>query len=82
MAELSLVNLGEVVNGLKALAADHEETEGQSICLHREKAGTVSSTIVAVSEEFPVRSLFLYSPGSPCRADYEDYSNLLDDLMT
>ncbi len=82
VAELSLVNLGEVVNGLKALAADHEETEGQSICLHREKAGTVSSTIVAVSEEFPVRSLFLYSPGSPCRADYEDYSNLLDDLMT
>ncbi len=69
------------VESLRRLAVDHEEVEGQSICLHRESAGTVSSTIIAVAEEFPSKSLFLYSPGSPCQAEYEDYSSLLDELM-
>ncbi|MFQ5837544.1 MAG: NRDE family protein [Thermoplasmata archaeon] len=67
---------------LKSVASDHEVYEGQSICLHKEHAGTVSSTIIAVSHEFPRTSLFLHSIGRPCEASYEDYSSLLEEMVS
>ncbi len=73
--------LDEFLEALHELASDHEIHDGQSICLHRERAGTVSSTIIALSEEFPRRSLFLYSPQSPCQSAYDDYSPLLEEMV-
>lgn len=81
LARLDLSEVGQAVEELQRLAADHEEVDGQSICLHRDSSGTVSSTIIAVSEEFPASSLFLYSPQSPCQSDYQDYSALLEEMM-
>ncbi len=81
VAELDLTEVDSAVQELEKLAADHEEVKGQSICLHRDSAGTVSSTIIAVSDGFPAGSLFLYSPQSPCQSEYVDYSALLDEMM-
>ncbi len=69
------------VEALQRLAADHEAVGGESVCLHGERAGTVSSTLVGVSEEFPRGSLFLYAAERPCEAAYEDYSSLLEAMV-
>lgn len=71
----------EAVAALQRLAADHEEVEGESICLHRERAGTVSSTLVGVADAFPQGSFFLHAPQRPCVAEYEDYSSLLEAMV-
>lgn len=81
VAGLDLTEMEQAVENLERLAADHEEVEGQSICLHRDSTGTVSSTIIAVSEEFPTGSLFLHSPQSPCQSEYADCSALLEEMM-
>ncbi len=78
---LDLGSLDEALDGLGRLASDHRVYDDQSICLHREGAGTVSSTIIAVSDEFPRGSLFLHSPKSPCQSSYEDYSALLEEMV-
>ncbi len=66
---------------LKAVASDHEVYEGQSVCLHRDRAGTVSSTIVGISQEFPRNCVLLYSNGPPCETSFEDYSVLVEGMV-
>lgn len=65
---------------LKRILSDHETLEGQSICLHGESSGTVSSSIIGVTEDFPHGGLFYYSPRRPCEGLYEDYSSLLEGM--
>jgi len=48
---------------------------GASICEHRDRAGTLSSSIVALG----ARSIFLHCEGSPCRNQYADLSNTISD---
>lgn len=66
---------------LKRVAADHTDLDGEAICRHGDRDGTVSSTLVAVSAEFPRGSLFLHNPASPCQGEYRDYSALLEGFM-
>ncbi len=78
---LDMKRLEETLEILKRLASDHKAYEGESICLHGEVAGTVSSTIIAISEDFPEGSLCLYSPKSPCQTPYQDYSTLFEEMV-
>lgn len=81
LAGADLADLTGAVEALRRVAADHEAVEGESICLHGERAGTVSSTLIAVSDDFPRGSRFLYAPDRPCEAAFEDYSPLLEAMV-
>lgn len=81
LAAGDLSSLDSTISTLKTIAADHQAQDDESICLHRERAGTVSSSIIALSEEFPRNSRFFYSPGRPCDTEYEDYSSLLEEMV-
>jgi uncharacterized protein with NRDE domain len=72
--------LEAAISLLMEAAKDHESRGGQSICLHKEGSGTVSSTILAISETFPRDSVFLYSDGPPCETSFEDFSSLFEEL--
>jgi uncharacterized protein with NRDE domain len=49
------------------------------MCLHGDKGGTVSSTIVALRASLAL-SIYLHSQGPPDRTPYTDYSGLLRQL--
>jgi uncharacterized protein with NRDE domain len=49
------------------------------ICLHGEKKGTVSSTVIALRQSL-ARSTYLHAQGPPDKIPYEDYSGLLREL--
>jgi len=72
----------ELVDGLRAVCADHQ-TEGgkeEALCVHGDKAGTLSSTILAIGAD-PAASVYLHSQGSPCAVPYNDYSSLLTQVF-
>ena len=73
---------GTLIDGLKTVCADHEAEGGkdQALCVHGEKAGTLSSTILAIGAD-PAASLYLHSQGSPCAVPYSDYSSLLTSVF-
>ncbi|MFQ6013137.1 MAG: NRDE family protein [Thermoplasmata archaeon] len=81
LREPTLSDLPSAIETVQRLASDHTVYQDDSVCRHGERAGTVSSTLIAISESFPRDSLFLYSAGRPCEARYEDYSALLEGFM-
>ncbi len=69
-----------IINSLQKLCAwhDRENTDG-SICLHGKRAGTVSSTIIALGAQGH-KGRFFHADGPPCCTPYEDFSDLMDEL--
>ena len=51
-----------------------------AMCIHGEKGGTVSSSLVALNS-ISERSIYLHSQGSPDSTPYKDYSPLLHSLL-
>ena len=47
-----------------------------ALCVHGEKHGTISSSVLAIPERFPASARYLYAGGPPCRTPYEDVSSL------
>lgn len=68
----------EVVAALQRLAADHADRGEGALCRHGEETGTVSSTLIGVSDQFPQDGLFLHNAQRPCRGEFVDYSPLLE----
>jgi len=60
----------EAIEKLKIIFKDHE----REMCQHRGGFGTVSSSIVAISDSGP--KVFLYARGSPCTTPYQDFSHI------
>lgn len=81
LADADMGTAEAVVAHLPRLAADHQVHEGEAICRHGDRAGTVSSTLIGISTEFPWGSLFLYSPERPCQGAFRDYSALLEGFV-
>ena len=50
--------------------------DGPSVCLHRDRFPTVSSTLLALGE-VPGGARYHHAPGPPCVTPYEDVSGLL-----
>jgi len=72
-----------LIGKLGAACAQHGDPGAgwPAFCVHGERGGTVSSTILLLSAD-PARSRYLYAPGPPCVTAYEDYSPLLAELQT
>ncbi len=72
----SLTVSAQCVSGLKKLCALPGDAERPPICLHGERGGTVSSTIVVLRQPLSQRR-YWHAQGPPDQTAYEDYSHLL-----
>lgn len=56
--------------------------EGEpDVCLHHGLGGTVSSTVIAVTDD-PELAEYCHAPGPPCTTAYDDVSPLLRELLS
>ena len=78
LEKIDLADAGSLVDELKALCADHASpgpdddwsgSDDEPICVHGEKSGTLSSTIMLVGCDRETTT-YLHSQGSPCAAEY------------
>ena len=69
-------------HSLAQVMADHGDAPSteQNICRHGETGGTVSSSIIALSQAGFKEARFLFAPGPPCTHAYEDLSAQFDSL--
>jgi hypothetical protein len=66
------------VRGLQRALRTHGSGPGQvGLCVHGPGYGTVSSTILALSNADPGEHLLLYADGSPCTTPYRDYREVV-----
>lgn len=67
---------------LQEICASHEGRENplEPFCVHTESYGTVSSTVMFISEK-PFRSKYYHCEGAPCSYSYQDYSTYLHSLF-
>jgi uncharacterized protein with NRDE domain len=71
-------NAADCVAALKALCAQPGNGD-PPMCLHGEKGGTISSSIVALRSPLS-RSIYLHAQGPPDRTPYSDFSGLTREL--
>jgi len=75
LAEQHVRSCRQWIDRLKQLCGLHAHNTNPAICLHGEKGGTVSSSIVALRPP-PAPSVYLHAQGPPGETAYEDYSDL------
>ncbi len=63
----------DAVHTLQATLRTHAAAGGVSLCNHATGGGTVSSTILAISNADPGENVLLYADGAPCQTPYRDY---------
>ncbi len=63
----------DVVHTLQTTLRTHTVGGGVSVCKHAMGGGTVSSTILALSNADPGENVLLYADGAPCQTPYRDY---------
>lgn len=63
----------DAVRTLQATLRTHAVAGGVSLCNHATGGGTVSSTILAISNADPGENVLLYADGAPCQTPYRDY---------
>ena len=68
----------EAMKALQGALRTHASGSGQvGLCVHGSGYGTVSSTILALSNADPGESVLLYADGSPCATPYRDYHEVV-----
>jgi len=75
----SPASIEEVLRLLPAVLGDHGQPPGSAgaICIHGDRHGTLSSTVLALAAAAANRARYLHAEGPPCRTEYRDYSYLL-----
>jgi uncharacterized protein with NRDE domain len=73
LSKASTRAVNDAVRTLQATLRTHASGSGVSLCNHGMGAGTVSSTILALSNADPGENVLLYADGSPCQTPYRDY---------
>jgi len=64
----------DVVRSLQRTLRTHASSPGGvGLCIHGAGSGTVSSTILALSNADPGENVLLYADGPPCTTPYRDY---------
>src|SRR3989442_2665678 len=71
-------SIDEVIRALPDALRTHASGAGTTrLCVHFAGGGTVSSTIMALSNADPGESVLLYADGSPCTTPYRDYREVI-----
>jgi len=79
-AQASVTSVGEFVSAARRVCSYGPTAEAPGIVLRHDGRGTVSSTIMALTER-PSAALYLFAAGPPDEAPYEDRSELLRGLL-
>ncbi len=63
---------------LQAVCGDHgvRDDHADALCIHGDRHGTLSSTILALTND-RARRRYLFAPGEPCQTAYADFSELI-----
>lgn len=78
LAKASTRSVEDAVRALQATLRTHASgVGGVSICVHAPGGGTVSSTILALSNADPGENVLLYADGQPCSTPYRDYQEII-----
>lgn len=67
----------DCVRTLQGTLRTHASGGGVSLCNHAMGGGTVSSTILALSNADPGENVLLYADGAPCQTPYRDYQEVI-----
>ncbi|HYM38784.1 MAG TPA: NRDE family protein [Thermoplasmata archaeon] len=67
----------DAVRTLQSALRTHASGGGVSLCNHAMGGGTVSSTILALSNVDPGENVLLYADGAPCQTPYRDYGEVI-----
>lgn len=70
-------SIPDAVRTLQATLRTHASGGGVSLCNHAMGGGTVSSTILALSNADPGENVLLYADGAPCQTPYRDYHEVI-----
>ena len=66
-----------VVHALQGALRTHATAGGIGLCIHGQGMGTVSSTILALSNTDPGENVLLYADGPPGETPYRDYREVV-----
>ncbi len=67
----------DAVRTLQSVLRTHGSAGGVSLCNHAMGGGTVSSTILALSNADPGENILLYAEGAPCQTPFRDYHEVV-----
>jgi len=67
----------DIVRSLQRTLRTHASGGGPGLCVHAAAGGTVSSTILALSNADPGEHALLYADGPPCTTPYRDYGEVI-----
>lgn len=74
LAKASLRGIDDATRALMSTLRTHASAMGTTaLCVHAARGGTVSSTILALSNADPGENILLYADGPPCSTPYRDY---------
>ncbi len=73
LADANLRSIEGAVRILQSTLRTHGGPGTASLCVHGTGGGTVSSTILALSQASPEENVLLYADGPPCSTPYRDY---------
>ena len=77
LAKSALRSPQDAIRSLQSALRTHASGGGVSLCNHATGGGTVSSTILALSNVDPGENLLLYADGAPCQTPYRDYQEVI-----
>ncbi len=77
IAKSPVRSVQDAVRTLQATLRTHASGGGVSLCNHTMGGGTVSSTILALSNADPGENVLLYADGAPCQTPYRDYNEVI-----
>jgi uncharacterized protein with NRDE domain len=73
-------DIDDMVQDAKVICGLTNTGDQAGICLTGKDWGTVSSTILGLTED-PANAFFWHSPGPPAETPYDDYSEMLRELL-
>ena len=77
LAKSPVRSIQDAVRTLQSALRTHAAGSGPSLCNHGMGGGTVSSTILALSNADPGENVLLYADGAPCQTPYRDYHEVI-----
>ncbi len=78
LAKTPARSVEDVIRVLQSTLRTHASgAGGVGLCIHFAGGGTVSSTILAVSNADPNENVLLYTDGPPCTTPYRDYHEVI-----
>ncbi len=77
LAKAPARTITDAVRTFQATLRTHASGGGVSLCNHAMGGGTVSSTILALSNADPGENVLLYADGAPCQTPYRDYHEVI-----